>query len=221
MYAASTDAADNAYTLRAPMDGVVVEKNVNVGQEIRPDQMLAGVERIAAPLFTVTDPTKLWLLLDVTEADAAQIDVGQKLQVRAAADPAHVYPAVLEYESDALDSVTRTVKARALVDNGARQLKAEQLVTVEMESPVASTVLSVPNSAVFLKGDRHFVFAESGSRTFVRREVKIGASHEGQIQITTGLEDGDRVVTDGVMLLEQVWENASTDPASNKQAASL
>lgn len=221
MYTVPTDGPDTAYTLRAPVEGVVVERNANVGQEVRPDQMLAGVERIAAPLFTVTDPTKLWLLLDVTESDAARIEVGQRLQVRSDADPSHACPAVLEYESDALDPVTRTIKARALVDNGGRQLKAEQLVSVEVESPVASTVLSVPTSAVFLKGERHFVFAQAGPRTFERREVGIGASRDGQIQVTTGLGEGDRVVADGVMLLEQAWENASVDPATSGQSASL
>lgn len=221
MYMVPTDAPDAAYTLRAPVEGVVVERNANTGQEVRPDQMLAGVERIAAPLFTVTDPTKLWLLLDVTEAEAARIEVGQKLQVRSDADPSHVCPAVLEYESDALDPVTRTIKARALVDNAGRQLKAEQLVTVEVESPVASTVLSVPTSAVFLKGEHHYVFAQSGPRTFERREVGIGASGEGQIQVTTGLGEGDRVVADGVMLLEQAWENGVVDPATGAQSASL
>jgi len=214
LYGAKPDAVDNTFTLKSPIAGVVVEKNLNVGQEVRPDQMLANVERIAAPLFVVTDPSRLWVLLEVTEADAALIEVGQTMEVRVPSHPGRVFHAVVAYDADSLDPVTRTIKVRASVDNADRQLKAEQLVSVEAVSPVAVQQREVPASAVFLRGDRHFVFAEASAGVFERREVRVGTSREGRVRVRVGLGDGDRVVTDGVMLLEQVWDTLATEPVA-------
>lgn len=220
-YGIETDVIDNTFTIRSPIAGVVVERNLNAGQEVRPDQMLANIERLAAPLFVVTDPAKLWLMLDMSEAEAAKIEVGQALEIRVPTQPDRVFRAVLDFESDALDPLTRTVKARAAVDNIGRQLKAEQLVSVEIVSANTTQLLDVPAAAVFLKGDRHFVYAEIGTGTFVRREVHVGSAQKGQVQITDGLKTGERVVTDGVMLLEQVLETAPTDQATKGTSSAL
>lgn len=224
LYGVTTDVIDNAYALKSPIGGVVVERNLNPGQEVRPDQMLAGVERLAAPLFVVTDPSKLWLMLDVTEADASKLKVGQVLEVRVPSHPERVFQGVLNFESDSMDPSSRMVKARAVVMNPDRLLKAEQLVNVEFAVGDGKSVLDVPAAAVFLKGEKHFVFAESAIGTFVRREVSIGASHQGHLQIVGGLEPGERVVTDGVMLLEQLWENGgeqATQAAAEPSPASI
>lgn len=220
-YGIETDTIDNAFTLKSPIAGVVVERNLNAGQEVRSDQMLASIERLAAPLFVVTDPARLWLMLDVTEAEAANIEVGQALEIRVPTHPDRVFRAVLDFESDALDPLTRTVKARATVDNPERLLKAEQLVSVEIVSANTAQLLDVPSSAVFLKGDRHFVFAEAGTGTFARREVHLGSAHQGQVQVTDGLKPGERVVTDGVMLLEQLLETAPTEQATKATGSAL
>lgn len=196
---------NSAFTLRSPVAGTVVERGVSPGQEVRPDQMLAGVERLAAPLFVVTDPSRLWLLLDVTESEAAGIAVGQRLQLRVPSHPDRTFEATLEFESDALDPVTRTVKARARVDNRDRQLKAEQLVSVEVQSPEAKAgSVEVPTRAVFLKGDRRYVFAEVSPGCFERRVVRVDGGHDRITRVVDGLKAGDRVVSNGATLLDQV-----------------
>jgi cobalt-zinc-cadmium efflux system membrane fusion protein len=62
---------------------------------------------------------------------------------------------------------------------------------------------SVPAKAVFLKGDKHYVFLEEQPGQFLRKEVKTGSEKDGFIFIVAGLELGQRVVTDGCVLLEQ------------------
>lgn len=196
---------NSAFTLRSPVAGTVVERGVSPGQEVRPDQMLAGVERLAAPLFVVTDPSRLWLLLDITENEAAGIAVGQRLQLRVPSHPDRTFEAVLEFESDALDPVTRTVKARARVDNRDRQLKAEQLVSVEVQAPESKPgSVEVPARAVFLKGDQRFVFAEVSPGCFERRVVRVDGGHDRIIRVIDGLKAGERVVSNGATLLDQV-----------------
>lgn len=217
LYGGSRDAAENHFALRAPLAGTVVERNVSPGQEVRPDQMLAGVERLAAPLFVITDPTRLWLMLDLTETDASRVTIGQRLRIQASTHPAQKFEARLDYIGDSLDPITRTVRCRATVDNTTRLLKAGQLVSVEVEIPANSLTLDVPAIAVFLKGDRHYVFSAVGGGAFARREVQVGGVHHGRLQVIDGLKAGDEVVTDGVMLLEQIWESAPSGPANAAQ----
>ena len=77
-----------------PVAGTVVERGVSPGQEVRPDQMLAEWN-VSPPLFVVTDPSRLWLLLDITENEAAGIAVGQRLQLRVPSHPDRTFEAVL------------------------------------------------------------------------------------------------------------------------------
>ncbi len=214
LYGAAADTIDNNYLLKSPIDGVIVERNVSAGQEVRPDQMLAGLDKVAAPLFVITDPTRLWAQLDVLEADLPKVHRGQSVQVRSTTLPERVYPATIEVIADAFDPISRTVKARAAVLNPDRQLKSEMLVCIEARSSTAHAV-EVPSQAVFFLGDRHYAFAMVSAQAFERREVQIGNSLGGSVQVLHGLRPGERVVSDGALLLEQIWEQrAQTTPGN-------
>lgn len=207
-FASTGTAIDNTFCLRAPAGGVVIEKNVSVGQEVRADQMLAGLERLAAPLFVVTDPSRLWVLIDICEQDLSKVTKGQTLIIRSQSYPGRTFPASIVYISDSLDPITRTVRARAVVSNEGRHLKAEMLVWAEMADAGPASV-EVNSHAVFLKGERHFVYAESGRHAFEAREVTIGVEHDGQVQVFSGVKLGERIVSDGAMLLDLVADNTN------------
>jgi len=201
-YGLGDDSIDSNFTLKAPIGGIVVEKNASPGQEVRPDQMLAGIERLAAPVLVITDPTQLWLLLDLTESDAVRLREGQEFTIHLPNEPETTYRGVLEYLGDGLEPTTRLVRARARIDNRDRKLRAEQLVAAEARLDLKA--VSVDENAVFLDGDRYYVFIESSSGSFRRQEVKLGRKREGRVQILSGLKTDDRLVTDGGLLLNQI-----------------
>ncbi len=201
-YGLGDDSIDLNFTLKAPIGGIVVEKNASPGQEVRPDQMLAGIERLAAPILVITDPTQLWLLLDLTESDAVRLREGQELIIHLPNEPETTYRGVLEYLGDGLDPTTRLVRARARIDNHERKLRAEQLVAVEARLDLKA--VSVDDNAVFLDGDRYYVFVETSPGSFRRQEVKLGRKREGRVQILAGLKTDDRAVVDGGLLLNQI-----------------
>ena len=87
LYGGSDQAIDQMYALKSPIAGVIVEKNINPGQEVRPDQILANAPQLFAPLFVISDPAKLWLQLDVTELQAPSLTPGQPLKVHSQAFP--------------------------------------------------------------------------------------------------------------------------------------
>ena len=125
---------DGMFPLKAPLGGRVVEKNINPGQEVRPDQMLANDPNIIKPLFVISDPKRLAVLLDVTELDTAHLRPGQQLLVRSRAYPDEAFDGRLEVVGDSLDPLTRTVNVRGYVDNPDGLLKAEMYVGVDIVS---------------------------------------------------------------------------------------
>ena len=198
---------DGSYALRAPIDGEVVERNLTPGQEVRPDQILAGTPALSAPLFTLTDPTHLWVVLDVTEHEAAEVRRGEPCSVQPHIASDGAFAATIENVSEFLDPTTRTVKARASLANPDRRLRAEMLVTVEVATPAEKRVEEVPSKAVFLAGEKHFVYVESARGRFERTEVQVGAERDGRLQVEEGLDDTHPVVTDGVLLLEKIYKD--------------
>jgi cobalt-zinc-cadmium efflux system membrane fusion protein len=202
IYNASESAIGNFFLLHSPVDGVVVEKTVNPGQEVRPDQMLANMPQFTAPLFLITDPSRLWVQIDATEMELAQLQPGQQFTFTTRAFPNEKFTGKIESVSEFLDPVTRTVKVRGSFDNSKRALKAEMLVDV-MPPQTETRSATVPAKAVFLKGDKHYVFLEQHPGEFARREVKTGAQDGGRITIVAGLEPGQFVVTEGCLLLQQ------------------
>lgn len=204
-YGGKNTDTNSAYLLRSPLDGVLVDKSLSPGQEIRADMMLANAPQFFTPLFVVTDPTRLWVQLDVTENDLRHVPVSTPLMVRAQAFPEETFTGAVESVSASLDPTTRTVTVRGAVNNSTGRLKAEMLVTVEVASG-GEPKLQLPARAVFLRGNQHFIFIAEQPGTFRRREVKLGEAADDQVEILAGVQPGERVVSDGALLLEELAE---------------
>jgi cobalt-zinc-cadmium efflux system membrane fusion protein len=201
-------AVDGLFTLKSPVAGTIVEKNLNVGQELRPDLMLANAPQLLLPQFVISEPRRLWVLLDVTESDMALLKRDLRLRITSRALPDHVFSGQLEVVGESLEASTRTVRARGSVENTNLLLKAEMYVDVELEAePDASGAVAIAGSAVFSKDDRSYVFVEAGPGAFERREVRIGAESAGKILVRDGLKAGERVLVEGGLLLEAELES--------------
>ena len=199
---------DGAYALRSPLAGIVVERNLNPGQEFRAEQ--AG-----APLFVVTDPASLWIQVDASEADLARLKKGEPLLIESRQYPGERFKGVIRHVADFVDPTTRTIKVRGEVANADRRLKGEMFVNalVELE---ASAALRVPASAVFLFGNQRCVFVEETQGRYRRQVVEAGPEREGQVDILGGLKAGEKVVTEGSLHLLKYFKPVA---AAEKQAA--
>lgn len=179
--------------LRTDMAGTVVERNINPGQELRPDTL-------SSPLFIVSDPTSLWVQIDAQEADLRDLRPGRKVDLLVPSIEPQVLQATVQAVTDQIDPSSRTIKVRAAVANPERLLKNEMLARARYERQV-SQALEVPASAVFLRGRQHFVFVQSASGVFEARDVTV--FHEGpqRVLLSAGLQAGERVVSENGLLL--------------------
>ena len=206
LYGGNATTIGEFYQLQSPLQGVVVDKAINPGQEVRPDQQLANAPQLFSPLFVITDPSRLWIQLDATEQDAPRLKAGQPILIHSRAQPGEVFSGKIEVISDFLDPSTRTIKVRGTVDNTKRLLKGEMFVTVELPASQHSGV-DVSPKAIFLKGEKHYLFVEQSPGQYWRREIKIGAEHDGKIVVLDGIEAGQRVVAEGCLLLDRMIQS--------------
>ena len=206
------NAVNQQLSLTAGMGGVVVERNLNPGQEVRPDQSGPGTPA----LFVVTDPTSLWVQIDARESDLASLRPGDHFTLQVPAYPDATFTGRVTATADAIDPGSRTIKVRGVVPNPERRLKAEMLATVHVQESRNAGVV-IPALAVTLNGTKHTVFVQRETGVFEPRTITLG--HEGpkEVEATTGLSAGEKVVTQNVLLLARQFQSIA--PASAPQKA--
>ena len=204
-YAASADSVNGLFILRSPIQGTVVERSLTPGQEIRPDQMLANAPQLFSPLFVISDPSWLWLQIDASESDAPVLRTGEAFQFTTTAFGKRAFAGRLDHVAEAIDPATHTLRARASVDNHDHLLKAEMFVTVRLPGRVWSGA-TVPSRAVYLEGEQHYLFVEDKPGTFSRRPVDVDPTRGDPLLVRSGIHAGDRVVTEGCLLLQHLLD---------------
>lgn len=197
-----SDGVNQRFALRSPIDGLVVERNINPGMQLRPDQ------QPTAPLFLVTDPSTLWAQVDASEADLSLFKPGVSVQLSTAAYPGETFAGTVVKIADYVDPTARSIKVRLSVPNPDRRLKAEMFVTAKL--PAASFKgISVPSKAVFLADNRNYVFVRTAANSFERRQVRVGVTMPGTSEILEGVKDGETVVTEGNLYLQDILRDAT------------
>ena len=195
------------------INGIVVERNLNPGQELRPDQSGVGVP---AP-FVVSDPTSLWVQIDARERDVGSLRPGSTFELVVPTLPNEKFVGKVVTSGDAIDPSTRTIKVRGEVANPDRLLKAEMLATARLERHLGGGLV-IPASAVVLRGAQHTVFVQSAPGVFEPRDVRLCYQDSKQAVVARGMEAGDKVVSENVLLLARQFA-LSRDPAEAKPAA--
>lgn len=200
--------ADGQFALTAPVSGVIVARRAAVGLEVQPEQPRDAADA----LFTISDPLHLWVILDVQERLISRVKPGEQMKIDVSSMPGEQLYARVEQIADFVDPETRTIKVRASIDNPTRRLKAAMFVTAQVEVEKLEGV-RVPSNAVYLQGDKYFVFTQKGDGQFKRQMVSAEEAGLGFMRIREGIKAGDSVVSDGALLLQQLVNTRALTPA--------
>jgi cobalt-zinc-cadmium efflux system membrane fusion protein len=181
------------YTLRAPMAGTIVDRGVASGQTVE-GQTVA---------FRIADLDHLWIELEVFEQSLGAVQKGDPVDVKALAEGAPPMHGVVAYVGHEVDRATRSAPVRVEIDNRARSLRPGQAVTAVLHpKDAARTDLVIPKRAVTQIDGKHTVFVALAEDRFAPRAVTLGPSDGKRDVVLAGLEDGARVVVDGVFALK-------------------
>jgi len=213
-------------TLRvdAPINGIVVEKNAVQGQMVE-----AGMR-----LYRLADLGIVWVQSQIYEQDLALLKLGQEAEVSLSYLPDRKFRGRITYIYPTVDEKTRTARLRMEFHNPGLFLKPGMFATIELHAELEPDALLIQDTAVLRSGDKNTVFVALDGGKFEPRNVTVGARSENdQLQILSGLKEGERVVTSGQFMLDsesQLREaiqkmlnpaSASATPAEHVQHAAM
>lgn len=179
-------------TVRAPLSGKIIEMNVVPG-EFRNDTN-TGV-------ITIADLSSVWVSSDVPESAIRFIQRGERLDLELNAFPGDRFIGRVTRIADSVDPTTRTLKVSAEIPNPNERLKPEMYGKIRHVEAVHRGPV-VPVGAVIQGDGQNIVYRELSPGRFQSTPVQIGEKVGGSYPVTSGLRAGDRVVTDGAMLLK-------------------
>lgn len=181
--------------LRAPLPGIVVDRQANPGTEVRPDA--------ANPLFVISDLKRLWLTIDLPEKAAAHAKVGEAVNFTVDAYPGVDFSARVDKVGVLVDPATRRIPVRAVVDNADGRLKPEMYARATVSAADAAQVIRLPVGALLTGGLNAHLFVQVGPREFERRPVTVARQDAefAYLAPESAVKPGDKVVVRGALLL--------------------
>jgi cobalt-zinc-cadmium efflux system membrane fusion protein len=176
----------------APVTGVITDQQVT---------QASGVQGLSAPAnpFTISDLSHVWILCDVFENDLKTVKLGEFADVRLNAYPDRVFKARIDNIGPILDPTIRTAKVRLEVENNGL-MRLGMFVTATFHGMEKQVHAIVPATAILHLHDRDWVYLPGGGKTFRRAEVIGGDTLPNNIQVVSGINPGDQVVKDALVL---------------------
>ena len=180
--------------IRAPVGGVVLEKRVVEGDWVK----------LGSELFTVAALDRVWVQMDAYESDLPFLAEGQTVRFRSEALPGEEFEGRVAFIDPVLDSATRTLRLRVEADNPGETLRPGLFVrgTVNASYAADSAPLLVPASAPLLTGPRAIAYVSQGGGQYQGRELVLGPRAGDEYIVLAGLEEGERVVSEGAFKID-------------------
>lgn len=180
-------------TIRAPIEGTVVEKLISPGQLLQ-----AGTTQC----FTIADLSSMWVLANVFPSDVKDVAVGETVDVITDAASAPV-PGRVDYVASLVDPTSKAIAVRVLVPNINHVLRKDMFVHVGIHATHEHTGLLVPTTSV-LRDEENlpFVYVAVPNGSFERRRITLGSRVGDQYEVADGLHPGDKVVSEGALFLQ-------------------
>ena len=199
---ASSDAASaglNRYTLRAPFDGIVVEKHLALGEAVKED----------TNVFTISDLSQVWAELSVSAKDLQHVRVGESVVIKASAFDATA-SGKISYVGALFGEQTRTAKAHIVLNNPDHAWRPGMFVNVAVFAQEAPVAIAISADAVQTIEDKNVVFVRT-AEGFKKQEVSLGRNDGKQVEITKGLKAGDIYAAKGSFVIKSELGKGSAE----------
>ncbi|WP_373325556.1 efflux RND transporter periplasmic adaptor subunit [Sporomusa paucivorans] len=176
--------------ISSPVDGVVANKTVTVGQVVSP----------GAALMVVQDIDQIYAVIPVEQKDLGRVNIGQKAHVTIDAYPDKVFTGVVDVMNPDAGSASRMFRTKIKIDNAGGELKSGMFANVQLVTGESIQALTVPQAAVIQRQDAYYVFTLENGKA-VRKPIEIGEVTGSTIVVKSGLEAGEQVIITSVSRL--------------------
>ena len=178
--------------ITAPFDGILGFRQVSPGTLVTP----------GTPIATLDDISVIKLDFTVPERYLAVLARGQDVAAKSETYPDREFAGRIASVDSRVDPVTRSVTVRAEIPNADRLLRPGMLMSLDVFLAPRQAVV-VPEIAVLQVGADAFVYRVKADQTVERAKIELGSRRQGEVEVRTGLADGDRVVTEGTVKLRE------------------
>lgn len=177
--------ADGRLALRAPINGVIAARNIAAGSRVAAGQLL----------FTVVDPSVVWLRVNVPAAQASQVGAGSGASFRIGALPRTYEVRRTISVGSMVDPASRSVPLIYEVSNADGTIKIGSVATVAVRTGARAEGVVIPSTAILEEDGRPIAYVQVEGELFERRDLTLGATEKGMTHIVSGIREGERVVT--------------------------
>ena len=196
--------------IRSSIDGIVTERMIDIGDRVNVNEAL----------FNVEDFTPLWARIYLPERELSQIRLGQQAELQMQAFPDETFTSSIKMISPTVDSESGTIKVTLEITRHRNLLRPGMFGTVHIATETRPSALVIPKRAIVRERDEDRVFVVDSENRVQKRAVTIGFREDNDLEVSSGLSEGEAVVTVGqeglndgypVSILE--WEDGQEGPA--------
>ncbi|MGX5816551.1 efflux RND transporter periplasmic adaptor subunit [Chitinophaga lutea] len=177
----------------APINGYLIEKNINNGMEMRADN--------SSSMFTISELDDVWIMANVFETDISRVKEGYPAEVTTISYPDKAFKGQIDKVYNVLDPDTKTMQVRIRLNNEGMLLKPEMFATVLLRYREGQEMTAIPSSAIIFDKGKNFVMVFKDRYNIETREVKVSKSLNDVSYILRGLQPGDRVISKNQLLI--------------------
>ena len=197
----------SSYTLSpvlAPINGSIIKTPLKVGTKVT----------TSSAVTTIGDIASLQITAKIPERYVASLRTGLKAEISLEAYPDAVFAATVTHVSPVLDVNARTKEIVLTFDENDMRINAGMFGKVKLYTLDYGGAVALPSDAVVTKGDKPYLYVVKSDDTVEQREITLGQSVNGIVQVLSGIEEGERVVVEGGQVLSngaKVRDISSTD----------
>jgi len=181
------------FTIKAPGSGYIVERKINPNVQIRPDNGDA--------IFTISDLTDVWVLMNIYESDIASVKVGQEVDIQTVAYPDKIFRGKISNIGQVLNNDSRVLKARVVLQNPGGLLKPDMFCTIKLRIQRQDKMLAVNPKGVIFNNEHYFVIRQSSDGKYSIVPIEVLKTTSNYNYVRGALQPGDNIVTEGSLLL--------------------
>lgn len=187
-----TNRGNGRFSIKSPMSGYIVNKNVSSGSTVSTD---------SEPLFTVADLNTVWVTANVYASNLLFVREGMDVSISSLSYPGEEFVGKVTTLSQVFDPEEKVLKARIVLSNKDLKLKPEMSVVIKLKNEVHNRFISIPTDALIFDDDRYFVVVENEDSQFKVKEVALVGHNKKVTYIASGLAEGDNVVVKNQLLI--------------------
>ena len=177
--------------VRSPISGEIVKNNIVIGQFMKDD---------ADPVAVVADLNEIWVAANVKEKDMSLLSSLKKVEISLVSQSNQTFSGTIYHINEMLDEDTRSVEVLVACDNKERLMKPAMYATVKLTDEPVESIL-IPTSAILQEEEQAYVLVSSGNNKFLKRKVETSATDGDKSVITSGLQSGEKYVSNGAFYL--------------------